>query len=116
MFSLSSMHRFEYYSKPCDMRKGFDSLCGLIRNELHRDPINGDVFVFINKPRKTIKLLHWERDGLVIYHKRLEKGTFAIPKITSSTSTISWPNLVLMMEGIVVQKSIQKPRFLIKKL
>ncbi len=89
------------------MRKGFDSLCGLVRNELHRDPINGDVFVFINKPRNTIKLLHWELYGLVIYHKRLEKGTFVIPKIAPDSNVISWPNLVLILEGIVVQKSIQ---------
>lgn len=111
MFALSSMHRFEFYNKPCDMRKGFDSLCGLVRNELLGDPINGDVFVFINKSRNMIKLLHWERDGLVIYHKRLEKGTFTIPKIASNTTAISWPNLVLMIEGIVVQKAIQKPRY-----
>jgi transposase len=47
------------------MRKGFDGLFGLVQNELGRNPLDGDVFVFMNKPRNTIKLLHWERDGLV---------------------------------------------------
>lgn len=114
MFSLTSSHRFEYYCKACDMRKGFDGLCGLVRNELNRDPTNGEVFVFMNRQRNTIKLLHWERDGLVIYHKRLEKGTFSIPKLTPGQTQLQWPELVLMIEGIVVQKSIKKPRFILK--
>lgn len=111
MFSLTSSHHFEYYTKACDMRKGFDSLCGLVRNELNRDPTCGEVFVFMNRPRNTIKLLHWERDGLVIYHKRLEKGTFSIPQLKPGESQIQWPELVLMIEGIIVTKVIQKPRY-----
>jgi transposase len=111
MFSLTSSHHFEYYAKACDMRKGFDSLCGLVRNELNRDPTCGEVFVFMNRPRNTIKLLHWERDGLVIYHKRLEKGTFSIPKLRPGENQLQWPELVLMIEGIIVEKVIRKPRF-----
>src|SRR5690606_7976548 len=60
MLSLSSTHRFLLYSQPTDMRKRFDSLSGIIRNELKRDPLHGDVFVFLNKSRTHIKLLHWE--------------------------------------------------------
>ena len=114
MFTLTSSHRFEYYGKPCDMRKGFDALGGLVRNELGREPTSGDVFVFINKPRNTIKLLHWERDGFVIYHKRLERGTFTIPKIPAGSTQITWPGLVLMIEGIRTEKLVQKPRFYLK--
>lgn len=66
MFALTAANKYEYYAKPCDMRKGFDTLCGLVANELGRKTICGDVFVFINKPRNTIKLLHWEVDGLDI--------------------------------------------------
>ena len=112
MFSLTSSHRFEYYCQPCDMRKGFDSLYGLVRNELGRNPLDGDVFVFLNKPRNTIKLLHWERDGLVIYHKRLEKGTFPPPQIEANQTQIRWPELVLMLEGITATKLKRKPHFL----
>jgi transposase len=111
MFSLGSHYRYEYYTKPCDMRKGFDMLCGLVRNELGRDPFSGDVFIFLNKSRNTIKLLHWERDGLVIYHKRLEKGIFTPPLLLANETQINWPELVLMLEGIMVQKMIKKPRF-----
>ena len=112
MFSLTSSHRFEYYCQPCDMRKGFNSLYGLVQNELGRNPLDGDVFVFLNKPRNTIKLLHWERDGLVIYHKRLEKGTFPPPQIEANQTQIRWPELVLMLEGITATKLKRKPVFL----
>lgn len=111
MFSLTSLHRFEYYAQPCDMRKGFDALFGLVQNELGRNPLDGDVFVFLNKPRNTIKLLHWEHDGLVIYHKRLEKGTFPPPQIEANQTQIRWPELVLMLGGITATKLKRKPRF-----
>ncbi|PWJ52857.1 IS66 Orf2 like protein [Dyadobacter jejuensis] len=113
MFALTAANRYEYYAKPCDMRKGFDTLCGLVTNELGRKATCGDVFVFINKARNTIKLLHWEVDGLVIYHKRLEKGTFGHPQIQPGQSTIRWPELVLMLEGITATKLKRKPRFLL---
>ena len=93
------------------MRKGFDSLCGLIRQELGRNPLSGDVFVFLNKPRNTIKLLHWEHDGLVIYHKRLERGIFPPPTIETNQTRLQWPEMVMMLEGIVVKKMIKKRRF-----
>jgi transposase len=116
MFSLTSWHRFEYYSKPCDMRKGFDGLFGLVQDELGRNPLDGDVFVFMNKPRNTIKLLHWERDGLVIYHKRLEKGNFPLPQLEAGKTQIRWPELVLMLEGITATNLKRKARFLLQKV
>jgi transposase len=96
------------------MRKGFDGLFGLVQNELGRNPLDGDVFVFMNKPRNTIKLLHWEHDGLVIYHKRLEKGNFPLPQIEANKTQIRWPELVLMLEGITTTNLKRKPRFSLK--
>jgi len=61
MLSLGSSHSYYLYRAACDMRKSFDSLSGLVRNELGRDPASGEVFVFINKRRNSVKLLHWER-------------------------------------------------------
>lgn len=111
MFSLSSSHKFLLYGQPCDMRKSFDALCGVIRSALNRDPLNGEVFVFLNRGRTHLKLLHWENGGLVLYYKRLEKGTFAPPSSTGAGQALSWAQLVLMVEGITIQKSIQKPRW-----
>jgi|SRR5690625_3123298 len=111
MFSLSSSHRYYLYRGACDMRKSFNGLSGLVTNELGRDPTSGEVFVFINRRRTHIKLLHWEHGGFVLYYKRLEKGTFSPPVPTADPTVISWPELVLMVEGIQVQKSRQTARY-----
>lgn len=93
------------------MRKSFDALCGIVRSELKRDPLSGEVFVFLNRSRTHIKLLHWEGGGLVLYYKRLEQGTFAPPSKTTPDHTITWADLVLLTEGITVHKSTQKTRW-----
>jgi transposase len=93
------------------MRKSFDALSGLVRNELGRDPTNGEVFVFLNRGRNCIKLLHWENGGFVLYYKRLEKGTFTPPLLEGKNTVLRWPELVLMIEGIQVKSSIQKARY-----
>lgn len=111
MFSLSSSHRYFLYQGRCDMRKAFDGLCGLVSTELGRNPTSGEVFVFLNRPRTHIKLLHWENGGFVLYYKRLEKGTFPLPKAMDGRISLSWTELVLMVEGIQIQKSTQKTRF-----
>lgn len=111
MFALHSSLTFYFYRGPCDMRKSFNGLSGLVRNELGREPAGGDVFVFLNRNRTHLKLLHWERGGFVLYYKRLEQGTFTLPVFKEGDSRISWPQLVLMIEGIIVQKSVQKLRY-----
>lgn len=114
MFSLGSSHQYLLYRKPCDMRKSFDGLSGLVSHELNRDPISGEVFLFLNKRRTHLKLLHWEKDSFVLYYKRLEKGTFSPPD-TSQQVEISWSELVLMIEGIRMQKYSQNTRYSIPK-
>ncbi|WGQ12749.1 IS66 family insertion sequence element accessory protein TnpB [Sphingobacterium faecium] len=109
MFSLGSSHNFYLYDNPCDMRKSFDGLCGLISSVMGRQATSGEVFVFLNRSRTHIKLLHWESGGFVLYYKRLEQGTFPVPK--DPKQELSWSELVLMIEGIQVVKSIQKKRF-----
>ena len=76
MFALSSSNKFHLYSHPTDMRKSFDGLCGLVTNDLNQNPSNGSVYIFINKVRNKIKLLHWQSGGFVLYYKSLETGTF----------------------------------------
>lgn len=111
MFSLSSSNSYLLYGQPCDMRKSFDALSGLVRNELQRDPASGEVYVFINRSRNCIKLLHWESGGFVLYYKRLEQGTFTSPRMQPGSSVLKWPELVLMIEGIQVKSSTQKVRY-----
>ena len=65
------------YAAPADMRKGFDGLCALVSQGLQRDPLNGDVFVFVSRNRVRAKVLHFDGTGLCVYAKRLERGRFA---------------------------------------
>lgn len=111
MFSLGSTHSYYLYGSPVDMRKSFDGLCGLVRNHLDKDPSSGVVYVFLNRSRNLIKLLHWEQGGYVQYYKRLEQGTFTPPEKTQTGGPIRWPELVMMAEGILLQGYKQKKRY-----
>ena len=68
MFTLGSSHRFFLYGGAVDMRKGFDGLSGLVRNSLDRDPLSGEVYIFLNRSCTLVKLLNWEAGALVIYY------------------------------------------------
>jgi transposase len=109
MFALSSENRFHLYGQSTDMRKSFNGLSGLVQNKLGRNPCSGDVFIFINKRRDKIKLLHWQGISFILYYKRLEKGTFELPHYDSSVGSISldYPQLVMIIDGLSI-KNIQK--------
>jgi transposase len=111
MFNISKAYRYFMYGKRADMRKGFNGLCGLVRNEFLQNPLSGDVFIFINRPRNRIKLLHWQGDGFAIYYKRLEKGTYEMPEINSASASIELDaqQLLLILEGISLL-SVKKRR------
>lgn len=105
MFALSSSHKFHLYSQPTDMRKSFDGLSGLIRDHLGRNPLNGEVFMFINKRRDKVKLLHWQGISFTLYYKRLEKGTFELPTYAIQTGSIklSYTQMVMIIDGLTIK-------------
>ena len=115
MLTLSS-YQFWLYQHPCDMRKGFDGLSGIVRNEMNLDPLNGAVYIFFNKPRNLVKLLLWDTTGFAIYHKRLSKGTFGeftIKTKTKSTS-IRRDELLCILEGIELKSIKRRRRYALK--
>ena len=95
------------------MRKGFDGLSGLVRDGLAKDPLSGDVFIFFNKRRTQVKLLLWERDGFSIYHKRLERGTYELPSLTNSSTSVELRSdeLMLILQGISLKSVRRLKRF-----
>jgi len=113
MFGLNDSQQYYLCPGRCDMRKGFDALCGVVRSQMGRDPLSGEVFIFMNQSRRTLKLLHWERGGLVLYHKRLEQGRFSFPAYDTNTRSyrLRWTDLVLMIEGISLDRAYYGKRY-----
>lgn len=102
MFCLNDTMRYFLCPGKTDMRKGMNSLCGVIHDKMGYDVRLGDVFIFINRQRTTMKLLHAEDGGLVLYIKRLEEGTFRLPEYDQQSKSypMEWHDLVMMVEGI----------------
>jgi len=115
MFSLSGTLHYFLYRPFTDMRKSFDGLYGLVQGKLQRNPMSGEVFIFINRRRDKMKLLRWEPGGFILYYKRLESGTFELPgfKNDAVTCQMSWTTLMLMVEGISLEKTKKRKRFFI---
>jgi transposase len=112
ILSFSSRYRYFVYRSACDMRKGIDGLSGLVAMEFKQDPLSGNVFVFFNRQRNRIKLLHWEEDGFGVYFKRLEKGTFESPEGSGVSSfEITSEQLRFILDGLVLSSMKKRKRF-----
>lgn len=113
MFSITSA-RYFLYLESTDMRKSFDGLCGLVASKLNQNPMSGDLYIFINKPRNRIKLLRWEPGGFVLFYKRLEKGTFHLPKQklgAGKEQLLDYSQLVMIINGITLESARKNKRF-----
>ena len=99
------------------MRKGFDGLSGLVINKLGQNPLSGDIFIFINRTRTLVKILVWDQTGFAIWHKRLEQGTFEMPKIEKPDNSIeiTRQKLILILEGISLKNIHSRKRFSLGK-
>ena len=107
MFSLNDTMRYYLCPGMTDMRKGISSLCGVVHDRMHSEVKNGDVFIFIGRSRRLMKLLHAEDGGMVMYVKRLESGRFRLPPYDEHTRSyqMEWRDLVLMVEGLTEDPS-----------
>lgn len=108
------------YSGFVDMRKGIDSLTGIVNNELEKNPLTGDLFIFINKRKRQIKMLHWQGDGFAVFYKRLEKGTYEFPENNSAQNLpagkagnigIDAQTLQFILEGIKLSSIKKRKRY-----
>ena len=98
-------------SKPVDMRKGFDGLMAIIRHEWQTDVFSGHLFVFLGRNQSLVKILHWDRGGLVLYTKRLEQGKFIRPKVRPDGHSIGLDalELTMLLDGISVSE-VKRPK------
>ena len=102
MFALTASMSYYLYAYPVDMRKSFYTLSGIVTNLMRRNVQDGEVFIFINRSCTSMKVLHMECGGLVIYQMRLESGTFTLPSFDEETNTFqtSWQDLMMMVRSV----------------
>jgi transposase len=118
MLSLSLPGRVFLCTLPTDMRKSFDSLAGLVQEQLGQDPLSGDLFVFRSRRGDRLKLLYWDSDGFAIWYKRLEEGTFVFPtasaervKVGGHGIVIRPAELAMLLDGIDLANVKRRKRY-----
>jgi transposase len=113
MLSLAHNTRIYLHVLPTDMRKSFDGLTGLVRSVFKADPLDGSWFLFLNRRRDRIKILAWDRDGFVLFYKRLESGTFEKLGSVDQGATIELDatQLTLLLTGVTLASARRRPRF-----
>ena len=113
MLHHSTHCRYFLYTCITDMRKHFDALSGLVTSQMQHNVLSGDIFIFLNRKRNQIKLLLFEGDGIAIYHKRLERGTYELPQLNDGTlsCSLSHQQLLLMLQGISLSSVKKRMRY-----
>lgn len=111
MFAPGSQARIWLCTQPTDMRKSFNGLSALIKNQMQHNPLSGEYFVFVNRRKTQMKVLYFEPSGYCIWNKRLEQGQFQVRPHAGGQKPLSWADLQLLIEGIEVQKYKQFKRY-----
>lgn len=108
MLSLTPATQIVLVSGDTDMRKSFNGLVSIVENDLKRDPLSGHLFVFTNRRRNRIKILFWDRSGLWVCTKRLERGTFAWPTGSEPVAELTSAELALLLGGIDLRETRER--------
>jgi transposase len=113
MIAIAPHQPIFLYSAATDLRKSFCGLSGIVRSQFHREPTDGSLFLFINRKRDRLKILYWDRDGLALWYKRLERGSFeALPAAEGQVSlTLDATQLAMLLGGVSIQDLQRRKRF-----
>ena len=114
MLSISPTVRIFVHALPTDMRKSFDGLYAIVKHAFAKDVLEGDYFVFLNRSRDRCKILYWDRDGLVVWAKRLERGSFQLPGVTDAASLtveVDSTTLAMILGGVDLSTGQRRKRY-----
>jgi transposase len=100
-----------------DLRKSFDGLCGLVESVFEKNVLDGHLFLFVNKRRDRIKALWWDKDGLVIWYKRLERGSYETPRAGGAAQQLELDSteLAMLLGGVSLASAKRRPRFAVAR-
>ena len=113
MLSLPANVRLYLCATPTDMRKSFDGLHTLVRQVFQLDPLDGHLFLFFNRRGDRVKILWWDRDGLALFYKRLEAGTYQLPVVAEGAPgvEIDATQLALLLNGVDLRSAKRRKRY-----
>jgi transposase len=113
MLNFAANIRIFLHAQPTDMRKSFDGLCGLVRSVLQADPLDGSLFLFVNRRGDRIKALWWDHDGLALFYKRLESGTFETlrPNGNAAAVELDAATLAMLLNGVSLDSVKRRKRY-----
>ena len=111
LLSLPTAVRIWLATGATDLRKSFDTLAEVVRQQLHGDPLSGQLFVFHNKRGDRVKLLYWDEDGFVLVYKRLEIGTFRFPQAEAAGVEIRAADLQMLLDGVDLESVRRRRRY-----
>ena len=118
MISFSPATKIYLHRQPIDMRKSYDGLFGIVKNDLAMDVRNGGLFMFINLRRNRVKLMYWDTDGIAIWQKRLERGSLQHPQPIGEAKhlEIDAAELNLLLSGIDLASVKRRKRYVAPEL
>ena len=111
MLSVSPSVPIFLYTQPTDMRKGFDGLSGIVRSAFNVDPLDGSMFLFVNRRRNRLKILHWDGSGFWLYYKLLEAGTFEVIRAEGKCVQIDATQLAMILGGVSLVTAKRRKRY-----
>jgi transposase len=113
MLSLPASVRVYLSTAPADLRRSFDGLSVLVQQVFGREPLDGHLFLFLNRRRDRLKILYWDRDGLALWYKRLEAGTFQLPAERGGAQgmELDAAQLAMLLGGIDVRSAQRRKRY-----
>ncbi len=113
MLSLPLPVRIFVCTQPADMRRSFDGLAQMVRDFMGGDPLSGHLFVFRSRRGDRLKLLYWDGDGLAIWYKRLEEGTFRFPAAADGRAGLEMraADFAMLLDGVDLQSVRRRKRY-----
>jgi transposase len=110
MLTLPSSVRVYLAAEPVDLRRGHDGLVAIVRNTWKLNPFDGHLFVFLGRRVDRVKILVWDRNGFVLYYKRLSQGRFRMPQVPPGAERVEMDSttLAMLLDGIDV-KRVKRP-------